>query len=111
MAKKIVETYTDDLDGKEATGTTRFGLDGREYEIDLSDKNEAKLRKALAPYINVARPVRRERLGRGRRGGAGRSLDREKSKAMRKWAKEHGLPVSERGRIASDIAEKYDAAH
>ena len=35
MAQKIQTLFVDDLDGSEAEGTVRFGLDGTEYEIDL----------------------------------------------------------------------------
>ncbi|MEQ4724694.1 MULTISPECIES: Lsr2 family protein [unclassified Nonomuraea] len=112
MAKQIQEIFIDDIDGSEASGTTKFALDGTNYEIDLSGKNRDKLEKALAPFINAARPVRAER-GRGRRGagGAARAMSREKSAEIRQWAKTHGLPVSERGRIASSVVEKYEAAH
>ncbi|MCG5214384.1 histone-like nucleoid-structuring protein Lsr2 [Streptosporangium sp. KLBMP 9127] len=109
MAKKIVETFTDDLDGGEAVGTTRFGLDSAEFEIDLSENNEEKLRKALAPYINAARPVRRERVVRRGQSAAGNTLGRDKAKEIRAWAKEHGIDVSERGRIAGSVVEKYEA--
>ncbi|MFD8527817.1 Lsr2 family protein [Streptosporangium canum] len=112
MAKRVVETFIDDLDGGEAEGTVAFAIEGASYEIDLSGANADKLRKALAPFINAARPVRQERQGRGRRlNVSGRALDREKSAAIRTWAKEHGLTVSERGRIASKIVEQYEAAH
>ncbi|MFI0422249.1 hypothetical protein C1I98_11650 [Spongiactinospora gelatinilytica] len=113
MAKQIREIFIDDLDGGEATSTTKFGLDGDEYEIDLSEKNEEHLRKALAPYINAARPVRRERPGRRVRAGSGLTpaMTRQRSKEIREWAKQHGLSVSERGRIASTIVEQYEAAH
>ncbi|MBG0814897.1 Lsr2 family protein [Planomonospora sp. ID82291] len=113
MAKKVVETFVDDLDGGEASGTVSFTLEGSAYEIDLSDENADKLRKALAPFINAARPVRQERPGRGRRGSTAgsRSMDREKSAKVREWAKAQGLNVSERGRIASSIVEQYEAAH
>ncbi|TCO15651.1 Lsr2 protein [Kribbella steppae] len=34
-----------------------FALDGISYEIDLGTRNAAALRRALAAYIEVARPV------------------------------------------------------
>ncbi|GGS95231.1 protein lsr2 precursor [Planobispora rosea] len=113
MAKKVVETFIDDLDGGKASGTISFAIEGAAYEIDLSDENADKLRKALAPFINAARPVRRERTERGRRGGgiASRAVEREKSARIREWAKSRGMTVSERGRIASSIVEQYEAAH
>ena len=36
LAQKIQTLFIDDLDGSEAEGTVRFGLDGTEYEIDLN---------------------------------------------------------------------------
>ncbi|HEX5087944.1 MAG TPA: Lsr2 family protein [Nocardioides sp.] len=58
MAKRVKIIMTDDIDGGEATQTVRFGLDGREMEIDLTDENAIKLRKALLPYISAGRRVR-----------------------------------------------------
>lgn len=112
MAKQIVERLIDDIDGGEAHETVAFGLDGSTYEIDLHETKAEALRKALAPFIVKARPVRAARAGRGRRAaGAGARVSREKSSQIRQWAKAHGLPVSERGRIAASVVEKYEAAH
>ncbi|TMR94947.1 histone-like nucleoid-structuring protein Lsr2 [Nonomuraea basaltis] len=113
MAKRIVESFIDDIDGSEADGTTSFALDGTNYEIDLSGENREKLEKALAPFITKARAVRAERGVRGRRGAAGpaRGISREKSTEIRQWARTHGLPVSERGRIAASVLKQYEAAH
>ncbi|GIN01764.1 protein lsr2 precursor [Planomonospora venezuelensis] len=108
-----METFVDDLDGGEASGTIAFAIEGAAYEIDLSDENADKLRRALAPFINAARPVRQEKPGRGRKGsGTGsRAVDREKSAKIREWAKARGKNVSERGRIASSIVEEYEKEH
>lgn len=113
MAKRIVESFVDDLDGSDAEGTTKFSLDGMSYEIDLSGSNRGKLEKALAPYITKARAVRADRGVRGRRAGSvsARAVSREKSTEIRQWAKAQGLPVSERGRIAATVMEQYEAAH
>ncbi|WP_214321766.1 histone-like nucleoid-structuring protein Lsr2 [Nonomuraea sediminis] len=111
MAKQIVTSFVDDIDGTEAEGTTSFAIDGTNYEIDLSGTNRDKLEKALAPYINKARAVRAERP-RGRRSAAAdRAMTREKSTEIRQWAKANGLPVSERGRIAATLVEQYEASH
>ena len=61
VAQTVITRFTDDLDGSQASGSVAFGLDGREYTIDLSDENAARLRDALAPYVAAAR-----RVGRGR---------------------------------------------
>ena len=51
MAQKIQTLFIDDLDGSEAEGTVRFGLDGTEYEIDLNGEHAQALRDALARYV------------------------------------------------------------
>ena len=63
--------FVDDLDGSEASGTINFGLDGRRYEIDLSEDNAGKLRDALAPFVGDARKSGGGSAGRGSRGGGG----------------------------------------
>ncbi len=113
MARKTVVTLTDDIDGKPADVTVTFGLDGVGYEIDLRETNANKLRKALEPYLSAARKAGfpstgARRGGRGGRGSASAS-DRERSSQIRAWAKKHDLPVSERGRIAANIVEAFEA--
>ncbi|WP_188188298.1 histone-like nucleoid-structuring protein Lsr2 [Nonomuraea sp. SYSU D8015] len=108
MAKRIVETLIDDLDGGEASESVGFAIDGASYEMDLSDTNAKKLRDALAPFVENARRVSGAHVRRRRSSSA---LSREKSRDIREWAKAQGIPVSERGRIASTIVEKYEAAH
>jgi Lsr2 len=78
-----------------ADETVRFGVDGSDYEIDLSKKNTAALRRKLAPFIEHAR-----KAGRGTRRRPGRTASsRERSGDIRAWAKDQGIAVSERGRI------------
>ncbi len=48
MAQRVQTLLIDDLDGGEAEGTVRFGLDGAEYEIDLSAGHADALRRARA---------------------------------------------------------------
>ena len=52
MAQKVEVKVVDDLDGSEPAGTVSFALDGRSYEIDLSDDNAARASRALgaAPW-------------------------------------------------------------
>jgi hypothetical protein len=109
VAQKIQILFIDDVDGGEAEGTVRFGLDGTDYEIDLNAKNAAALRKGLAKYIDSARraPGAPRRPGRsGRQAGDGAA----DSTAVRVWAKSQGIEVKDRGRVPSDIVEKFKAA-
>jgi Lsr2 len=107
MAQKIRTLFIDDIDGGEADGTVRFGLDGTEYEIDLNAKHSEELHAALANYVAHARkaggPARR--TARGRR--AAQAVDTGK---VRKWAKDNGYDIKERGRIPAEILAKYQAA-
>lgn len=112
MAKKLITRLIDDIDGAELDDggeSIAFSFDGHAYEIDLSDANAEKLRDALAPFIKAAR-----RTGapastpiRGRRATSGRS----DLAAVRAWANDNGMPVSDRGRVPSSVLEAYDAAH
>jgi hypothetical protein len=45
MAQKITVALEDDLDGGPADQTVRFGLDGAEYQIDLSAGNATAFRE------------------------------------------------------------------
>lgn len=111
MAKKVVETLVDDLDGGEAAETVRFGIDKADYEIDLSKENASALRDALAPYIRAARKVQTGgRRVRGSRRSAGARGGSNDTAAIREWAKAHGYKISDRGRVPAEIAEEYHKA-
>jgi len=107
MAQRIQTLLIDDLDGGAADGTVRFGLDGTEYEIDLSAAHGDDLRKALALYLAHARRTGSTARGaaRGRRGSA--AVDTAK---VREWAKGQGIEVKDRGRVPADVVEKYKTA-
>ena len=106
MAQKVTVVLEDDLDGGPADETVRFGLGGTDYEIDLSKKNASKFRRQIAPYIEHAR-----KAGRGQRRRPARTTSsREHSGDIRAWAKDHGIAVSERGRIPASVMEQYHAA-
>ncbi|GAB3285566.1 histone-like nucleoid-structuring protein Lsr2 [Parasphingorhabdus pacifica] len=114
MAQKVTVQLVDDVDGSEAESTVEFSLDGVDYTIDLSEDNATKLRDALASYVSSARRTG----GRKRPGGkanksasaAPSAADRERNQAIREWAREQGMQVSDRGRIPSEIVEAYDKA-
>ena len=109
MAQKIQTLFIDDLDGSEAEGTIRFGLDGTEYEIDLNAEHAQALRDVLARYVHAARRAgggaRRPARG-GRRASAG-GVD---STEVREWAKAQGIEVKDRGRIPAELVVKFKAA-
>jgi hypothetical protein len=53
--QKTKVLLVDDLDGTLAHETVHFELDGKHYEIDLSAENAEELRRALDPYIDLAK--------------------------------------------------------
>jgi hypothetical protein len=106
MAQRVTVTLEDDLDGGPADETVRFASGGADYEIDLSKKNAAAFRQQLAPFVEHAR-----KAGRGQpRRPARTSASRQRSGDIRGWAKDHGIAVSERGRIPASVVEQYHAA-
>ncbi|QEO10665.1 histone-like nucleoid-structuring protein Lsr2 [Protaetiibacter larvae] len=113
MAKKTITVLTDDLDGEElpaGTRSTRFSLDGAEYEIDLSAANARALADALAPYVAAGRRVGGAPTRAAARPRA-KGSDAERLAAIRSWAQGNGYAVGDRGRIKAEVVDAYDAAH
>ena len=106
VATKITVLLEDDLDGGPADETVRFGLDGVDYEIDLSRQHARAFRREFASFLVHARPAER---GRGRRPARG-SSGRRRSGDIRAWAKDAGIEVSDRGRIPASVVAQYQAA-
>ena len=111
MAQKVHIVLIDDIDQSDAEETVTFGLDGKEYAIDLNAKNASALRDALAPYVGHARPV----SGRSNRRSASTSSRAASGgpapSEIRAWARENGFDVPERGRVSAEVREAYAAAH
>jgi Lsr2 len=108
VAQQIQTLFIDDIDGGEAEGTVRFGLDGTDFEIDLSSAHSAELREALSAYVTHARRVSgsARRATRGH-GTARPALDIAK---VRVWAKENGFDIKDRGRVPADVVASYQGA-
>ena len=109
MAQKVNIVLVDDLDGSEATETVSFGLDGTSYEIDLNDKNAAKLRDALAGYVGHGRKVGAAPR-RGRKSAAA-AAGGPSAREIRDWARSNGHDVPDRGRVSAEVREAFAAAH
>jgi hypothetical protein len=112
VAQKVMTLLQDDLDGSEATETITFGLDGLTYEIDLSERNAAKLRKVLEPYVAAARRVGSSRPRQRAARGSARTRSRSDvdPAAVRAWAASNKIKVSPRGRISAAVIEQFRAA-
>jgi hypothetical protein len=99
----------DDLTGEEADETIEFGLDGKSYEIDLSQDSAGKLRDALAEFVAAARRTgARRRDSSGASSGTGsRRGSVERNQVIREWARNRGMTISDRGRISSEVLAAY----
>lgn len=93
-------TLVDDLDKSPADETVSFGLDGKNYEIDLSAANASDLRAYLDEFIKAGRKV-----GRGGK-SAPRSRNTDAQQA-REWLRDNGYEVSDRGRVPTELLEIY----
>jgi hypothetical protein len=118
MAQKVIREFIDDIDdidGWEAERTFTFGVDGANYEIDLSSENIKAFNEAIAGFVAKARRVRASGSGRQARktsasiSGGGRS--REQTQAVREWARQQGHSINDRGRIPVSIQQAFDQAH
>jgi len=113
VARQIIQSLIDDIDGGTAHETVRFAFDGIDYEIDLSNKNAAAFRKAANKYVDAGRRQSRSLTRRAGTRTSGRGpavVDREQNNAIREWARRNGKSVSDRGRIPAAIVEEYHSS-
>lgn len=118
MAQQMRVELIDDLDGATADETITFGLDGATYEIDLSQANAADLRKSLADFVDHGKRVGRHKPAtKGTQTKAAKPSarttrdERERTQAIRTWARAAGHTVSDRGRIPAHIVDAYNRTH
>ena len=109
MAQVTETRLVDDLDGGNADESVDFTVDNNRYQMDLSERNAARLREVLAPFIAAARRAGGSTTTRSRRSTiaarpAGAGAD---TAAIREWASANGFSVSTRGRIAASVREAY----
>ncbi len=114
MAQRTVIRLVDDLDDAEivdgAGETVSFGLDGRRYEIDLTNDHADELRATLDRYVRAARKVG-GRQNRARATVAKATAPADYSpQAVRAWAKANKIKVSPRGRIPQSVVDQFRAA-
>ncbi|QIS07422.1 Lsr2 family protein [Nocardia brasiliensis] len=88
--------------------TVSFSLDGVDYHIDLSRTNAHRLRATFQAWIQSAR-----RVGAANNSGATEdsSQGRRDTFEIRIWARKHGMPISNKGRIATDIMAAFNQAN
>lgn len=115
MAQKVQVLLEDDLTHEpipEGEGVTRqFSVEGKTYELDLSEASVEKFDEILAPLVEAGRAVAGNTRRSRRRSGSGKASARNPEVAkIRAWAKENGYDVADRGRIHQEVRQAYEAA-
>lgn len=116
MAKRTIHMLIDDISGEEADESIRFVVDGVEYEIDLSKKNADKMREVFATYTQSGTKLGRigrvpqQRAVTYRRTELAATGDtrKEQNRAIREWAAQQNIRVSDRGRIRTEVEDAYE---
>jgi len=108
----VTRTYlVDDLDGTEdGVQTVRFSLDRHDYEIDLGTENADRLRSKLERFVQSGHELHQSKRVVRQQVISG-AVSTEQTQAIRRWARENGFQVSERGRIPATVREAFEAAH
>lgn len=112
MARKIVEVLTSDLSGEQGTGieTVKFSIDGKHYEIELTEEEAQELRDLLSAYMSAGRRAAGSRSPRPT--STVSNVEQQtgvKPAVVRKWAGENGYDVPARGRIPQEVIEAFNA--
>ena len=113
MAQRTITMLVDDLDDTQIVNgngqTVRFGLDGKDYELDLTNEHADELRAAFDRFVKAARNVGGRQSARSR-GTTNRSTTNVDPKAVREWAKANNVELSARGRIPQSVVDQFRAA-
>lgn len=112
-----IVTVIDDYDGKELhpdTPPERYRINGRTYELYLSDESKKIVDDFLRNLLDGAQEVRdtpAPRSGRGRGGSSVAIRDGYTIHDLREWARANGHQVSDNRRAPSKVIEAFNAAH
>ncbi|MFJ9822617.1 Lsr2 family protein [Streptomyces sp. NPDC101151] len=100
MAHRVQVLLADDLHGGKADEKVTFALDGKSYEIDLTDANAQTLRENLAEFVKAGRRTRGRSVGRT--ASTAGSADTAK---IRAWAIQHGHDIYKNGQMPVEVRE------
>jgi hypothetical protein len=101
----------DDLSGDKADETVTFELDGVVFDIDLSANNAGILRDIFEDYVNAGRKISKLTSSPGRNTSMSTRQSRDQTAAIRRWAREAGHTVSDRGRISATVTAAFQEAN
>src|ERR1700722_13332110 len=110
MAQRVIVQLDCDMDNKSGADveTVTFGFQGTNYELELCAKHRKNFDATLRDLVGSARRVSAARRAPSKVRHP-RASQREENADIRAWATANGLKVSERGRIAADVIEQFNA--
>ena len=92
----MVVGMMDETDGSQADEIVHFGLDGAEFELNLSEAHAEELRRVLEPYIKAGRKTGSMRNGRA-------ATNKDQAEPVVDGAKQHSMKVSDSGQFQRQI--------
>lgn len=108
MAKTVVVQSVCDLcQSPEVTGTYRFGWDLTNYEADLCHQHSNELIEVMERLVSSSRRLGSKAKSVEVPAPAASPRDRASTLEVRRWAKQNGIAVSERGRIPDELFEQF----
>lgn len=123
MSQKTTVTLHDDFDeSTNGVRTVNFAVDGHAYEIDLSAKHLREFEKAMKPYVEHARKVRKTtakttakaaaKVGPAKRhtSTVRASSAQPAAREVREWAATQGIEVPAKGRVPASVMEQFVGA-
>ena len=121
MAKTVKVILTCDLDHEvpvdDNVTTIEFSYEGNRYSIELCGDHSDEYHSWMQDYVAHAEPsgrgASRARVAPAKSSGRRRTSTSASDElaAIRTWARENNLAISDRGRISQTIRDAYDAAH
>ena len=125
MASKSVVMRVCDLhrESVQAVKTIRVSWEGARHQLDLCTDHLGEVESTVNSWLRATTPSNgTRRRARGAAKAAGKAskhtpakrsssaASANTSRELRAWAKAKGFPVSDRGRISSEVRTAYEAA-
>lgn len=104
MSEKTIRLS--DFSGTEGAEEVQFGFAGEMRVVDLSEQEKQEFEALLRPYLQASRPAPRRQPKRDLP-----STTAAERTAIRRWAKNRGLTVADRGVVPRRIIEAYRGRH
>lgn len=111
MAQRTIVELVDDLDGGKADTTVRFAVQGVHYELDLSTEHAEEFDTVMAPWVDAARRTGGRRTTTATSSTKRSGNNSERLNKIRQWGRANGWKVSDRGRVAAELQQAYEAAN